>query len=154
MVVARQLIAFGRLKRPPLPRALLSALRRKTTNRLRAIETTSRSWEPLRNGSSRKTTNRLRAIETKATSSNAVRAKSRKTTNRLRAIETGGTVLRLEVKAQVARQLIAFGRLKRTVLRLEVKAQVVVARQLIAFGRLKRVLLPEVGPSVKQSQDN
>ena len=39
--VARQLIAFGRLKLVPLDEALVVSLCRKTTNRLRAIETAS-----------------------------------------------------------------------------------------------------------------
>ena len=38
-LVARQLIAFGRLKPLYVKRAFIFSLRRKTTNRLRAIET-------------------------------------------------------------------------------------------------------------------
>ena len=42
MDVARQLIAFGRLKLPQMPRRRRLLFRRKTTNRLRAIETGGR----------------------------------------------------------------------------------------------------------------
>ena len=63
--VARQLIAFGRLKRRGIdPGAREDAGRRKTTNRLRAIETTSGICSGCCHAPSRKTTNRLRAIET------------------------------------------------------------------------------------------
>ena len=64
---------------------------------------------------SRKTTNRLRAIETVGVRNvEDDGLAGRKTTNRLRAIET---LLRNMVclhLANVARQLIAFGRLKRS----------------------------------------
>ena len=62
---------------------------------------------------SRKTTNRLRAIETKFTPScEGVRVRCRKTTNRLRAIETLLIGVVDAGALEVARQLIAFGRLK------------------------------------------
>ena len=113
-MVARQLIAFGRVKRDVTQQVKPAALRRKTTNRLRAIETNlpypfrGHFW------GSRKTTNRLRAIETAETDA------------------VGASHFDL-----VARQLIAFGRLKRRrgiPLR---RPRCGVARQLIAFGRLK-----------------
>ena len=114
--------------------------RRKTTNRLRAIETRTgrllrptpspvarqliafgrlKHWSILMPGTGvslrRKTTNRLRAIETKAVRiSNVSVACRRKTTNRLRAIETYTTVSGAMLVRAVARQLIAFGRLKPT----------------------------------------
>ena len=64
IIVARQLIAFGRLKLEWYDRRHNDSQRRKTTNRLRAIET--RAVRAHRGASSarRKTTNRLRAIET------------------------------------------------------------------------------------------
>ena len=62
----------------------------------------------------RKTTNRLRAIETTSLQRRAFVAESRrKTTNRLRAIETQTTRQSTKNANKVARQLIAFGRLKR-----------------------------------------
>ena len=86
---------------------------RKTTNRLRAIETGA-AVPPSSVVAGRKTTNRLRAIETCPWWRRCLRhARRRKTTNRLRAIETrddasGG----VHMGDRVARQLIAFGRLK------------------------------------------
>ena len=86
----------------------------------------------------RKTTNRLRAIETRiANGWNDDVDRRRKTTNRLRAIETGSAALVLALLWLVARQLIAFGRLKRPGSRRRRRAIHRVARQLIAFGRLK-----------------
>ncbi|MFZ1267062.1 MAG: hypothetical protein WAU95_11405, partial [Anaerolineae bacterium] len=61
---------------------------------------------------SRKTTNRLRAIETSDGAWNSVSGeRGRKTTNRLRAIETN-KIARMAMTAvrKVARPLIAFGR--------------------------------------------
>ena len=62
--VARQLIAFGRLKHTVRRQCLHVAPGRKTTNRLRAIETCARPHLRSVKFMSRKTTNRLRAIET------------------------------------------------------------------------------------------
>ena len=62
---------------------------------------------------SRKTTNRLRAIETTdLNTARVARGPCRKTTNRLRAIETDGHAHQARLALLVARQLIAFGRLK------------------------------------------
>ena len=61
--VARQLIAFGRLKLWWGPLGRCGCWRRKATNRLRAIETHYRI-RTLAERLGRKTTNRLRAIET------------------------------------------------------------------------------------------
>ena len=87
-VVARQLIACGRLK-PCRAAVRTPAVRcRKTTNRLRAIETFKAQMDK-EQAQSRKTTNRLRAIETTSRIQLPSRFESRrKTTNRLRAIET------------------------------------------------------------------
>ena len=65
---------------------------------------------------------------------------SRKTTNRLRAIETKRCTLPTTRSLQVARQLIAFGRLKRDVYLPKPNPDKQVARQLIAFGRLKHAI--------------
>ena len=140
--VARQLIAFGRLKLAnqggkPLehdPRrkttnrlraietkndqlgAACPAAGRKTTNRLRAIETSTRELGSLGSGCCRKTTNRLRAIETtRNVPPRSLQHPGRKTTNRLRAIETKYYPVGNEHYQSVARQLIAFGRLKRSI---------------------------------------
>ena len=85
----------------------------------------------------RKTTNRLRAIETWPSRPRQTSFPRRKTTNRLRAIETevGPPVVAQE--GVVARQLIACGRLKLQSLGRVVVHERVVARQLIACGRLK-----------------
>ena len=64
LMVARPLIAFGRLKRCTPGTLTPNRVGRKTTNRLRAIETCSHPWGPIRHRHRRKTTNRLRAIET------------------------------------------------------------------------------------------
>ena len=88
---------------------------RKTTNRLRAIETPQGRgvWVEVFGG--RKTTNRLRAIETSVGTGRRTSGRtSRKTTNRLRAIETMSDTHDPGHRPVVARQLIAFGRLKRT----------------------------------------
>ena len=118
LAVARQLIAFGRLK-------LTSPICHKAGR------------------ASRKTTNRLRAIETLPMFiSIRVMVSRRKTTNRLRAIETRQLAPEIGVRDQVARQLIAFGRLKPCWGPRSGSRVVQVARQLIAFGRLKLLKPP------------
>ena len=112
--VARQLIAFGRLK----PEINLrwderASGGRKTTNRLRAIETSPGNFYYTENPTRRKTTNRRRAIETHRRSVHVgIALRGRKTTNRLRAIETLTRRYTPSSGSGVARQLIAFGRLK------------------------------------------
>ena len=144
--VARQLIAFGRLKHargpgascPPWPG-------RKTTNRLRAIETCCSSSRHCCRWLCRKTTNRLRAIETRPLPPGGYNFRGRrKTTNRLRAIETTPLVDACAPAVMVARQLIAFGRLKPTAPAANAMLRMEVARQLIAFGRLKPIHLGQV----------
>ena len=72
----------------------------------------------------RKTTNRLRAIETNKEDKDIPRwLVRRKTTNRLRAIETQVLHGGKDEIAQVARQLIAFGRLKRPAIALGASSQ-------------------------------
>ena len=89
------------------------AERRKTTNRLRAIETPFRWWLDAHGQAGRKTTNRLRAIETRHGRDGDNRKEGgRKTTNRLRAIETPRWDPPQSKGREVARQLIACGRLK------------------------------------------
>ena len=65
------------------------------------------------------------------------RQSRRKTTNRLRAIETSRQTSVPEGTVTVARQLIAFGRLKLNHALVGGHCGLEVARQLIAFGRLK-----------------
>ncbi len=89
---------------------------RKTTNRLRAIETRPPAQPVGRVPSGRKTTNRLRAIETSGLSNvTPARVASRKTTNRLRAIETTSPTFTRTRELWVARQRIACGRLKHAI---------------------------------------
>ena len=77
----------------------------------------------------------------------------RKTTNRLRAIETTGVVRYKDLETPVARQLIAFGRLKLGYERAKESAHEV-ARQLIAFGRLKLRMSSIASIPRSKSQDN
>ena len=96
----------------------------------------------------RKTTNRLRAIETHLWFLPSIGFEpGRKTTNRLRAIETHGARFGLPIPRFVARQLIAFGRLKHGGGNKMIGSRRRVARQLIAFGRLKRFCRPRPGRS-------
>ena len=62
--VARQLIACGRLKQGSVRENDRAEIGRKTTNRLRAIETVVVCAAAVVGAAGRKTTNRLRAIET------------------------------------------------------------------------------------------
>ena len=81
-------------------------------------------------------------------------ARSRKTTNRLRAIETKTILMAAEAVVPVARQLIAFGRLKRSAAGCCGVHDLLVARQLIAFGRLKPFIGPANQVATTMSQDN
>ena len=154
--VARQLIAFGRLKHEPRGKTSQHlASSRKTTNRLRAIETGVVRVAPIEKPTSRKTTNRLRAIETVTLPLKAdFWPGGRKTTNRLRAIETSAQQGDLAGTGGVARQLIAFGRLKLFTPTRPAMREKSVARQLIAFGRLKRAAVRFPARTATWSQDN
>ena len=114
--------------------------RRKTTNRLRAIETliTTSPSEP-GIGVARPLIAFGRLKHLTRGHQPSILTVCRKTTNRLRAIETQYSVPTQDGKLKVARPLIAFGRLKLSYPPHLQCDQRLVARPLIAFGRLKRI---------------
>ena len=141
LMVARPLIAFGRLKlrgRSPI----LPVPAKGVARPLIAFGRLKRMWKPHSGQSVLDVARPLIAfgrLKLMVLIKFLTAGLCRKTTNRLRAIETGKARRTSSQSTQVARPLIAFGRLKQGQHIPCLLYRGLVARPLIAFGRLKQM---------------